>query len=116
MSCKRCSSANQSRFTSEISIHLPVLVTPHVFLCPKVVVCLDCGFTEFSIPETELPRLAKQDSTTGRSGDWAESFEAEGNKPRNTLQESWGQALSSFRRLFHLFDRKHPSRSMGLRS
>jgi hypothetical protein len=54
MSCRVCSSENQSRFGTEIAIHLPGLSTPHVFLFPKVVVCLDCGFTEFAIPETEL--------------------------------------------------------------
>lgn len=42
-------------------MHLPGLSTPHVFLFPKVVVCLDCGFTEFSIPETELRQLAESD-------------------------------------------------------
>ncbi len=61
MSCRVCASANQSRFPTEIAIHLPGLSTPHVFLFPKIVVCMDCGFTEFSIPETELPRLAKND-------------------------------------------------------
>ena len=63
MSCRRCTSANLSRFPTEIAVHLPGLSTPHVFLFPNVVVCMDCGFTEFSIPETELQRLAKKDST-----------------------------------------------------
>jgi hypothetical protein len=63
MSCRVCASENQSSVPTEIAIHLPGLSTPHVFLFPQVVVCLDCGFTEFSIPETELPRFAKKDST-----------------------------------------------------
>lgn len=42
-------------------MHLPGLSTPHVFLFPKVGGCLDCGFTEFSIPETELRQLAESD-------------------------------------------------------
>ena len=62
MSCSVCTSENQARFPTEIAIHLPGLDTPHVFLSPLVLVCTDCGFTEFSIPETELPRLAKKDS------------------------------------------------------
>jgi hypothetical protein len=61
MSCRVCASENQSRFPTELAIHLPGLSTPHVFLFPKIVVCMDCGFTELSIPETELPRLAKKD-------------------------------------------------------
>ncbi|MBZ5658288.1 MAG: hypothetical protein LAO56_23755 [Acidobacteriia bacterium] len=63
VSCKRCTSENQSGFSSEIAIHLRGLNTPHVFVFPMAVVCLDCGFTEFSIPETELRRLAESDST-----------------------------------------------------
>jgi hypothetical protein len=35
---------------------------PTVWLFPKLVVCLDCGFTEFLIPETELQRLQEIDS------------------------------------------------------
>jgi len=61
VSCRVCTSENQSRFSTEIAIHLPGLTTPHVFLFPKVVVCMDCGFTEFSISETELQRLAESD-------------------------------------------------------
>jgi hypothetical protein len=58
MFCKLCSSANQSRLATEIAIHLPDVRTPHVLLSPVVLVCLECGFTEFSIAETELRRLA----------------------------------------------------------
>lgn len=64
MSCISCASSNQSRFATEIAIHLPGLTTPHVFVFPMVVVCLDCGFTEFSIPESDLRLLAKADSTS----------------------------------------------------
>ena len=64
MSCRVCTSENQSRFPTEIAIHPPGLSTPHLFLFPIIVVCLDCGFTEFSIPETELQQLAKADSTS----------------------------------------------------
>ena len=63
MSCVSCASNNQSKFATEIAIHLPGLTTPHVFIFPMIVVCLDCGFTEFSIPETELRLLSKADST-----------------------------------------------------
>jgi hypothetical protein len=61
MSCRSCKSEALKTFYSEINIHFPGLagldkVTVLVF--PKLVVCLDCGFTEFSIPKPDLQRLA----------------------------------------------------------
>ena len=35
------------------------LTKPTVWVFPQIVVCLDCGLAEFSIPETELRSLAK---------------------------------------------------------
>ena len=64
MSCKSCHSKNQHQFGSEICIHSPGLKgldIPAVFVFPKLSVCLDCGFTEFPIPETELRLLAEGD-------------------------------------------------------
>jgi hypothetical protein len=59
MSCRSCSSSNQQQVASEISIHLPGdLKTPAVLVFPNLLVCLDCGFTEFTNPEGEL-RLLK---------------------------------------------------------
>ena len=63
--CKSCLARSHSEFTSEICIHFPGLKgreKPAVFVYPKIVVCLDCGFTEFSIPKTELQLLAETDS------------------------------------------------------
>lgn len=60
--CKSCHSKNQNRFSAEICIHLPGLKdleVPAVFVFPTLVVCLDCGFAEFSIPESELRSLAE---------------------------------------------------------
>ena len=48
----------------EIAIHFPGLVgldKPIVWIFPKVLVCLNCGFTEFGIPEAELRRLQDSD-------------------------------------------------------
>jgi hypothetical protein len=58
MSCKSCESEHQSTFNGEVAIHSPGLKglnEPIVF--PKLVVCLDCGLTEFAIPEAELRQL-----------------------------------------------------------
>ena len=68
MSCKSCQSQNQRNLTAEIAIHFPGLKgldKPIVCVFPKLRVCLDCGFTEFSIPEAELRRLAESDPTAG---------------------------------------------------
>lgn len=60
LSCRRCASENQRRLSTEIAIHLPGLSTPHVFLFPAILVCLNCGFTEFVISERELPLLTER--------------------------------------------------------
>jgi tRNA U54 and U55 pseudouridine synthase Pus10 len=60
--CKSCQSGNQGAFNSEVCIHFPGLENldkPAVFTYPKIVVCLDCGHAEFSMPENELPSLVE---------------------------------------------------------
>jgi predicted Zn-ribbon and HTH transcriptional regulator len=59
--CKSCQSERQSNFNGEIGLHFPGrkgLDKPLVLVFPQLVVCLDCGFTEFEIPETELRVLS----------------------------------------------------------
>jgi len=65
--CRSCQSANQSMFNGEIAIHFPGvegLDKPIVWVFPKVLVCLNCGFTEFAIPEKELGVLSSEDDVT----------------------------------------------------
>jgi hypothetical protein len=60
MPCARCDSAHQMEFPAEIAIHFSGrenLYKPHVFVFPKVLVCLDCGASEFAVAETELRLL-----------------------------------------------------------
>jgi hypothetical protein len=60
MSCKWCQSTNRSKFLSEVSIHFPGVTNvtkPPVWAFPELVVCLDCGFTEFRIERAELSLL-----------------------------------------------------------
>ena len=60
MACKSCGSDHQREFSAEINIHFPgreALDKPAVLVFPKLLVCLRCGFTEFTITETELHRL-----------------------------------------------------------
>ena len=64
MSCRSCHSANQSQFPSEINIHFPGkenLTKQTVWVFPKLLTCLDCGFTEFFVADTELHKLKKSE-------------------------------------------------------
>ena len=66
MTCLQCASGNQKEFTAEVNLHFPGLKNldkPSVFVFPKVLVCLDCGFSRFAILEPELTLLAKGTST-----------------------------------------------------
>jgi hypothetical protein len=64
MPCSSCLSSNQAEFPAEINIHFPGcknFTKPTVWLFPKVLVCLDCGASRFTIPESELAWLARTD-------------------------------------------------------
>ena len=63
--CGSCQSANKRIFNGEIAIHFPGLEgldKPIVWVFPKLLVCLNCGFTEFAVPEAELRRLVGSDA------------------------------------------------------
>jgi hypothetical protein len=56
MACKRCFSEEQGTFNGEVAVHFPGLQgldKSIVLVFPKLAVCLDCGFTEFTVPERE---------------------------------------------------------------
>ena len=62
MSCGSCKSNKRSSFGGEVAIHfsgLEGLNNPIVWVFPKLLVCLDCGLTEFRVPESELRVLAQ---------------------------------------------------------
>ena len=61
MTCRICSSDNQAEFAAEMVIHfsgLKNLDNPGVSVFPKLLVCLGCGFSRFTVPETALLLLA----------------------------------------------------------
>ena len=61
MTCLSCPSAKQAELTAEMVVHFPGqehLAKPGVWLFPKLVVCLDCGFSRFTVPEAELTLVA----------------------------------------------------------
>src|SRR5271165_6815087 len=71
MSCSSCTSENRLEFGAEMIFHFPgleALDKPVVWVFPKLLVCMDCGFTEFAIPETELALLASGMRKSGVSG------------------------------------------------
>ena len=60
MSCDLCGAENQAEFNAEIMIHFSGrrhLENPGVLTFPTIFVCLDCGSTRLTIPETDLRRL-----------------------------------------------------------
>jgi hypothetical protein len=68
MFCPICASDNQAAFTAETNIHLSGLANldnPGILMFPTLSVCLDCGYSRFSIPEEELSQLSRG-AATGR--------------------------------------------------
>jgi hypothetical protein len=68
MSCPSYTTGNQTEFATEINLHLSGLknvTKPAVLLFPSLLVCLDCGFSRFTIPEAKLALLTKAAATSG---------------------------------------------------
>ena len=62
MACTFCTSSNQTEFPAEVHIHFPHLRNggkPGVFVFPRLLVCLDCGSSSFTIAASELAELAR---------------------------------------------------------
>jgi hypothetical protein len=67
MPCKSCGSINQKKFSAEMAVHFAGLKTadkPIVWVFSEVLVCLDCGMAEFSVPIDELRQLKQSDPTS----------------------------------------------------
>jgi hypothetical protein len=62
MACKACASERLQDFPGELTIAFPGVrrlnLSP-AYICQKLLVCLDCGFTEIMIPATELEKVRK---------------------------------------------------------
>ena len=61
MSCRRCASDNQGEFGAEMTVvhrELRDVAKAPVLVYAQILVCSDCGFAEFSVPEEELRLLA----------------------------------------------------------
>jgi hypothetical protein len=75
MSCPRCSSDNQMEFSAEMIVHpdgIKNLDNSGVMLFPKLLVCVACGFSRFTVSKAELaslttiPPSARLASTVGQ--------------------------------------------------
>ena len=61
MSCQLCGSGNETELAAEMIIHfsgLRNLDKPGVWVFSKLLVCLDCGCSHFTVPERELVSIA----------------------------------------------------------
>jgi hypothetical protein len=70
MSCPACALRNQVEFSAEMIVHfngLNNVSNPGVWVFPKLLVCLDCGFARCKVPETELALLAADIPTSESS-------------------------------------------------
>ena len=64
MPCHLCHSGNVREYPAEINIHVPGmkgLDIPTVLVFPTILVCLGCGATQFTLPETERRELQNRD-------------------------------------------------------
>jgi len=62
MTCRSCggSSPDLQTFSGEIALRFPRLDglrKPIVWVFPKVLVCLHCGFAEFTVPDEQVKTL-----------------------------------------------------------
>jgi hypothetical protein len=61
MACPICASANQVEYSVEMMVHrtgLENLDNASVLVLQKALVCMDCGFSQFTVPKSELASLA----------------------------------------------------------
>ena len=73
MTCRSCRSVNQAEFPAELLIHFggrKNLDKPGVLVFPKLLVCLDCGFLQSTVPAPELASLVAGTSDRERVLGW----------------------------------------------
>jgi hypothetical protein len=95
MRCKTCKPERQLEFGAEMIVHFPGLEgleKPIVWVFPKLLVCMDCGFTEFAIPETELASLASgmEKSKASRPQEGAEDVARRDSRSRSKRSDPGG--------------------------
>lgn len=71
MACKSCGAPNQNALSAEMAIHVPGLENldrPAVWLFPRILVCMDCGFSEFLVPEDKFQFLEPEENCSAATG------------------------------------------------
>lgn len=66
MSCDRCASYELKVLNGEVAMHWPGLEglkKPIVWVFPEVIVCLDCGFAVFAVPDEQREQLRNDNSS-----------------------------------------------------
>jgi hypothetical protein len=61
--CPSCRSAKQAEFMAEMLVHSPGLKNidkPGVWVYPKLLVCLDCGCLQSTVPAPQLASLVAE--------------------------------------------------------
>ena len=64
MLCSSCHSGKLREYNAEINVHFPGmkgLNIPTVWVFPQLLVCLDCGQAQFTIPDAERKTLIERD-------------------------------------------------------
>jgi hypothetical protein len=68
MACRVCTSQNVQETEGELTASFPGIadapVAP-VYVCQRVLVCLDCGFAELIIPTMQLDQFRKRKAASG---------------------------------------------------
>jgi hypothetical protein len=88
MSCRACASHKEAEFSAEVMIHFTgvnQLDKPGVLVFPRLLVCLECGFSRFTTPKAELTQLARPTPINQRSS----------REERSCLTSSLDQDLSN---------------------
>ena len=64
MLCSSCHSGRLREYNAEINVHFPGmrgLNIPTAWVSPQLLVCLDCGQAQFTIPDAERKTLIEGD-------------------------------------------------------
>jgi hypothetical protein len=67
VACTQCGSANQKKFEAEVDIHSAAVRDIRknpLSLFPSILICLDCGHSEFVVPAREMKSLGLQTTRT----------------------------------------------------